>query len=444
MTLKVPADLAGVVGPRVGQWVDLWVDHRTTRGLTTRRLAVRTVVSMLHVFAHPPTAPVPTAVNGEPEPPARAVDRAVDRPVFAIAPVLVVVAIKIAINMAVASRYGWHRDELYYADAGRHLSLGYVDFPPVTAWFAHLSSMLFGQSLAGLRSIAVLAGSGVVIVTALIARDLGGGRRAQVLAAVAITPLTLGSNAMFQTVSFDQLAWALVLWAAIWVLREGGTRRWLAFGLAVGVALMTKSTVVLLVLGLVLGFLATASGRSRLRGRGPWLATLLALVVAAPNVYWQVRHGWPSVEFFRSRSGESRADNPPTKFLLELIVGTGIAALPLWIFGVRRLLVDRRFRSLGVAVLTVIGGWLVLGGKSYYAAPALIVALAAGAVQLEDARNGCPTASHADSCHRRDNRPVVAAGPPGRLLRADGRPRSVACRATTTPKRSAGPSLSAR
>ena len=75
---------------------------------------------------------------------------------------LVLVAIKIAVNMAVASRYGWHRDELYYADAGRHLSFGYVDFPPVTAWIARLGSELFGQSLAGLRFLAVLAGSGVI------------------------------------------------------------------------------------------------------------------------------------------------------------------------------------------------------------------------------------------------------------------------------------------
>jgi hypothetical protein len=30
-------------------------------------------------------------------------------------------------------RYGWDRDELYFLQASRHLSLGYVDFPMVTA-----------------------------------------------------------------------------------------------------------------------------------------------------------------------------------------------------------------------------------------------------------------------------------------------------------------------
>ena len=223
----------------------------------------------------------------------------------------------------------------------------------------------------------------MIVITALITRDLGGRRWAQVLAALAITPLTLGSNAMFQTVSFDQLAWALVLWAALWVLREGGTRRWLALGAAIGVAWMTKFTVALLVVGLVVGFVATRSGRRRLRGRGPWLAMLVALLIAAPNLWWQVRHGWPSIDFFSSRSGGTRADNPPVKYLAEFVLGAGVASLPVWLGGVRRLLSDRHVRTLGIAVVVVIGGWLVLGGKAYYAGPALIAALCRGCRSLE-------------------------------------------------------------
>lgn len=338
-----------------------------------------------------------------------AVERLTDRPVLALVPVLVIVGMKVAINVAFASRYGWHRDELYYADAGRHLSFGYVDFPPITPWLARLGSLLFGQSLAGLRFIAVLAGAGVVMLTALITRDLGGRRWAQVLAALAITPLTLGSNAMFQTVSFDQLAWAFVLWAAVRVLREGGTGWWLVFGVAVGAAWMTKFTVAMLVVGLVFGFGATRSGRSRLHGRGPWLATLVALGIAAPNVWWQIRHGWPSVDFFTSRSDGTRADNPPTKFVMELVLGTGVAALPVWVSGVRRLLSDRRLRPIGIAVLTVLLGWIALGGKAYYAAPAFIVAFAAGAVHLEKRleRSSAGSNSRRSDLRRRRMLPAV-------------------------------------
>jgi 4-amino-4-deoxy-L-arabinose transferase-like glycosyltransferase len=102
---------------------------------------------------------------------------------LAIRPVLVVVAAKCALHLAVAGRYGWQRDELYYAVAGQHLQGGYVEFPPVTAWLSALARVLFGWSLVGFRAFAILAGAATIVVAALVARDLGGGDRAQTLAA---------------------------------------------------------------------------------------------------------------------------------------------------------------------------------------------------------------------------------------------------------------------
>jgi 4-amino-4-deoxy-L-arabinose transferase-like glycosyltransferase len=98
---------------------------------------------------------------------------------FAARPVLVAVALKCALELAVAGRYGWHRDELYYAVAGLHLQGGYVEFPPVTALLAALARELFGWSLVGLRAFTILASAGTVLVGALVARELGGTRRAQ-------------------------------------------------------------------------------------------------------------------------------------------------------------------------------------------------------------------------------------------------------------------------
>src|SRR5947209_8679212 len=100
--------------------------------------------------------------------------------------VAIVVACKFALHVAVASRYGWQRDELYYAVAGRHLQGGYVEFPPVTALLSGFAHFVFGWSLVGFRLFAILAGAGTVVVAALVARELGGGRRAQVIAAGAV------------------------------------------------------------------------------------------------------------------------------------------------------------------------------------------------------------------------------------------------------------------
>jgi hypothetical protein len=138
-------------------------------------------------------------------------------PVFAVWPVLVVLVAKCALNFTFAGRYGWQRDEPYYAVAGRHLQGGYVDFAPVTALLSAAARGLFGWSLVGFRGFAILAGAVTVVLAALIARELGGGRRAQVIAAaaVAFSPRLLASNGLFQPVAFDLAATMLVLWLAL-------------------------------------------------------------------------------------------------------------------------------------------------------------------------------------------------------------------------------------
>jgi hypothetical protein len=115
---------------------------------------------------------------------------------FALRPLLIVVAAKCALNLAFAGRYGWQRDELYYAVAGQHLQGGYVEFPPLTALLSALARVLFGWSLVGFRALAILAGAATIVVAALVAREVGGGRRAQTLAAVAVgfSPLLLATN----------------------------------------------------------------------------------------------------------------------------------------------------------------------------------------------------------------------------------------------------------
>ena len=303
----------------------------------------------------------------------------------AVVPVLALAAAKLALQLAVAGRYGWHRDELYYVDAGRHLDLGYVDFPPVTPLLARMATGLFGDSLVGLRSLAALAGAATVAVVAMVARELGGGRRAQVLAALlaATCPLLLGADAMFQTVPFDQLLWAVLALLAVRALRDGSVRRWLAVGVAAGVALQTKYTVVLLLAGLAIGLVVTTGGRRHLRTPGPWLAGVVALVLTAPNLWWQVRHGWVSVDFFSGGEGYEPGETSPGQYVGELLLVVGPATLWLCAAGLRRLGRDRHGAPLAVAAGVVVLGFLVTGGKSYYAAPIALLLYAAGAVAAE-------------------------------------------------------------
>ena len=159
----------------------------------------------------------------------------------------------LAVHLASNGLYGFQRDEMYYLDSARHLAWGFVDYPPLTPAIARLSLLLFGPtSVWGLRLWPSLAGAVLVVLSAQIAHELGGGRTTRILAAIgaATSPVLLGANWLFQTVTFDQLMWLICVWLAARLVRTGDHRLWLALGAAVGIGLETKYTIVALIAGL--------------------------------------------------------------------------------------------------------------------------------------------------------------------------------------------------
>jgi Dolichyl-phosphate-mannose-protein mannosyltransferase len=301
-------------------------------------------------------------------------------PAFATRGVLLVVVAKSALNFAVADRYGWQRDELYYAVAGRHLQGGYVDFPPLTALLSALARVLFGSSLAGFRAFAILAGALTTIVAALIARELGGNRRAQTVAAVAVgfSPLLIATNGLFQPVSFDQLATMVVLWLALRLALGRGS--WCALGVAAGVGLETKYTLAVVLVLLAVGFLIWR--RVVFRSAGFAVALALAVLLLVPNLLWEAAHGWTSIHFFLHPPPSATQESRP-QYVANLLLLTHPIALPVAGAGIVSMLRERALRPLGWTVVGTVIAYLLLGGKSYYALPAVLFALAAGAVPFE-------------------------------------------------------------
>jgi Dolichyl-phosphate-mannose-protein mannosyltransferase len=299
---------------------------------------------------------------------------------LALRPLLVVIVAKSALNVAFAARYGWQRDELYYAVAGRHLQSGYVDFPPVTALLSALARSLFGFSLVGFRAVAILAGAATILVAALAARELGGNARAQTLAAIAVgfSPLLIATNGLFQPVSFDQLTTMIVLWLALRLALGRGS--WLLLGLAVGIGLETKYTLAVPVALLALGFVAWR--RDLLRPREVSLAVVIAAAVVAPNLIWQAQHNWVSVHWFLHPPSSATDESRP-QYVANLLLLTHVVAVPVAVAGIVLLLRHRSLRPLGFTVAVTLLAYLVLGGKAYYALPVMLFALAAGAVPFE-------------------------------------------------------------
>ena len=298
---------------------------------------------------------------------------------FPVWPVLAVVAVKCALTLSVSGRYGWHRDELYYAVAGLHLQGGYVEFPPVTALLSALARELFGWSLVGFRAFTILASAGTVLVGALVARELGGSRRAQTLAAilVAFSPGAIATNWLFQPVAFDQLATMVILWLALRLALGRGS--WALLGVAAGIGLETKYTLAVVLVLLVATFLVWR--RNVLLTRDVLPALAIAAVLLVPNLVWEAGHGWTSVHFFLNPP-PSGSDETRPQFIINLLLLAAVA-VPVAVAGVRSLVRAPALRPLGWTVVGTVAAYFVLGGKSYYALPVVLFALAAGALVLD-------------------------------------------------------------
>jgi 4-amino-4-deoxy-L-arabinose transferase-like glycosyltransferase len=291
-----------------------------------------------------------------------------------------VALLKSALGLAFAGRYGWQRDELYYAVASRHLQGGYVEFPPVTALLAWFDRQLFGDSLIGLRLLTILAGAVVVVLAAMISRELGGGRRAQVLAAVLVgfSPLLVATNNLFQPVTFDQLVTMCMLFLALRIALGRGS--WVLLGLAIGIGLETKYTLAVVLVVMLIAFLIFR--RDALEPRGVATAAAIGAVLMIPNLLWQLDHSWASVRWFVNPPSSATDESRPA-YIGNVILLTGLVSFPVAVAGIRMLLRDRALRPFGWTVIGVVVAYFALGGKSYYALPVMLFALAAGSLPLD-------------------------------------------------------------
>jgi 4-amino-4-deoxy-L-arabinose transferase-like glycosyltransferase len=306
---------------------------------------------------------------------------------------VVAAALTTGVLLALAGRYGPHRDELYFMAAGHHPQWGYPDQPPLTPLIAAAADTLAPGSLLALRAFSAVIAGLVVLLTADLARALGGDRRAQLLAAVATGTgagvLAIGH--LLSTATPDLLAWTVVVRLVVATLQHDRPRLWLAVGLALGVGLENKHLVGFLAAGLVVGIALTPRVRHHLRSPWAWAGAAVAVALWLPNVAWQAQHGWPQLELagdirdeYRTPGGTAQLIGFQALMLNPLGAVLAVAGAraawrrPDWAF----------FRPVPIAYGVLLVAFAVTGGKNYYLLGLLPPLAAAGSVAAAERRPG--------------------------------------------------------
>jgi 4-amino-4-deoxy-L-arabinose transferase-like glycosyltransferase len=291
----------------------------------------------------------------------------------------------VVLELVVSARYGFHRDELYFLACARHMAWGYVDQPPFVPAVAWLASHIAGGSVVALRTLPALAGGTAVVLTALMARELGGGRKAQFVAALAAatSPLFVASFHLLSTAAFDEFFWAAITFFTLRLLRTGDERLWLVIGGLAGVGLLNKLNVAFLLAALAAGFLI--DGRARQWwSRWLWAGAGLAILLWLPNVIWNAQHDWAAVAMLRSLHHENSTLGASIGFIPAQLIVVGPVLAVLWLAGLRRLFNPGFARPLAVAYVVLLIFFAVTGGKPYYLAGLYFLLFASGAVWAEE------------------------------------------------------------
>jgi len=339
----------------------------------------------------PPATSAPSAM-----PPAAARSAAADGPAAAgvvaggLAVVVLVAAVKLLVHLVTTGRFGYSYfvDELYYLACARHLAWGFVDMPPLFPAIVAAIHATLGDSLLALRLLPALAGAALVLMTGLMARDLGGRRFAQGIAALAVlvAPIWLALHSIDTMNALDQLFWTGCAWILLRIVRDDRPQLWLLFGAVAGVGMLDKHSMAFFGVAVAAAVLLTPERRA-LRSRWLWLGALLAGLIFLPNLVWIVQHHFPHFEMLANVKREGRdVSLNPLQFMVQQVLLMNPLTLPLWLGGLAWLLLDRegrRYRVLGIAWLGVMAEMLLLDGRPYYPAPAYPMLLAAGGVGLE-------------------------------------------------------------
>ena len=292
---------------------------------------------------------------------------------------------KLIVHLLANTNYGFHRDEFLYLAQGEHLDFGYMEVPPMIAVYAKMA-LSFGGSLFLVRLLPTMIGVLSVILIGILIKDLGGKRWAQFFGCIAFifAPVFLRGNMLFQPVAFNQFMWFLSAFVMIRLVKTQNLKYWFYFGVVAGFAILTKYSVAFFYVAMFLGILLTEQ-RKWLTKPQPYLAILLALMIASPNIWWQFQHNLPVVHHMQELKETQLVNVNLGRFFVDQLFML-LTANVVWIAGLIFLFIHKPFKKYRFLAWTFIFTILIiayLNGKSYYTIGAYSMLFVFGGLAIE-------------------------------------------------------------
>jgi hypothetical protein len=293
------------------------------------------------------------------------------------------------LHILFSRRYGYFVDELYYLACSHHLDWGYVDQAPLIAVVTWFERVTLGDSLPALRFLPAVAAGLNVLLTGLIALELGARRYAIALACVAVivAPLYLGIDSLLTMNAFEPCIWMACALIVLKIFNGASPKLWLLFGGLAGIGLQNKHSMLVFGFALFTGLLLTEQ-RRQFAQPWIWLGGLIAFLIFLPNLVWEIRRHFPTIELLRNVQESGRNTQLSwVGFILTQALIMHPLSTPLWIAGLWHLLRDGQMkgaRVLGWTFVIILLCLLILHGRIYYLAPAYPMLYASGAVVFQD------------------------------------------------------------
>lgn len=277
----------------------------------------------------------------------------------------------------------YHRDELLYFSLSNHLDLGYASVPPLISWLAFIMKGALGFSMFSVKLLPALLSGLFVYLASLITKELGGDRFAQILTAVALTctPFVLRAFILFQPVCFDVFFWTLIYYLVLKFINSN-QNKWLYYlGGIIGVAILNKHLVLLQVMSLI-AVLPFTKYRSLFQARSFYICLGLAILVASPNLIWQMTNDFPLFSHMAALNENQLQNVEKSAFMLDQVF-MFYSSFILAVIGFVFLFYYRKSSQLwlfSLSALFVLVALLLLRGKSYYSAGIYPILICSGSV----------------------------------------------------------------